>query len=75
MAVIGLIPNGPASRAGLEVKDVILELDNTEATGRRELYELLWRKQAGDELTFTVQRGEEVLDIRVTSMDRAEFYR
>jgi S1-C subfamily serine protease len=75
VAVIGLIPNGPASRAGLEVKDVILEVDNAEAAGRRELYELLRRKQAGDELTFTVQRGEEVLDIRVTSMDRADFYR
>jgi S1-C subfamily serine protease len=75
VAVIGLIPNGPAGRAGMEVKDVILEVDNTEATGRRELYELMWRKRAGDEVTFTVQRGEEVLDIRVTSMDRAEFYR
>lgn len=75
VAVIGLIPNGPASRAGMEVKDVILEVNNAEATGRRELYELMWRNRAGDELTFTVQRGEEVLDIRVTSMDRAEFYR
>lgn len=75
VAVIGLIPNGPASRAGIEVKDVILEVDHTEVTGRRELYELMWRKQAGDELTFTVQRGEEVLEIRVISMDRIDFYR
>jgi S1-C subfamily serine protease len=75
VAVIGLIPNGPASRAGIEVKDVILEVDHTEVTGRRELYELMWRKRAGDELTFTVQRGEEVLEIRVIGMDRADFYR
>jgi S1-C subfamily serine protease len=75
VAVIGLIPNGPASRAGIEVKDVILELDSVEVSGRRELYEAMWRRYAGDELTFTVQRGEEVHEIRVRSMDRAEYYR
>lgn len=75
VAVIGLIPNGPANRAGLEVKDVILEVEGVEVAGRRELYELMWRKHAGDELTFTVQRGEEIQEIRVTSVDRAEFYR
>jgi len=75
VAVIGLIPNGPASRAGLEVKDVILELDGLEVPGRRELYEMMWRKRAGEELTFTVQRGEDIHEIRVTSIDRAEFYR
>jgi S1-C subfamily serine protease len=75
VAVIGLIPNGPASRAGIEVKDVILEVDNLEVSGRRELYEAIWHRRAGDELTFTVQRGEDVHAIRVTSVDRAEFYR
>jgi S1-C subfamily serine protease len=75
VAVIGLIPNGPASRAGIEVKDVILELDNVEVAGRRELYEAMWRRRAGDELTFTVQRGEDIREIRVRSMDRAEYYR
>jgi S1-C subfamily serine protease len=75
VAVIGLIPNGPASRAGIEVKDVILEVDSVEVSGRRELYEAMWRRRAGDEITFTVQRGEDVHEIRVPSMDRAEYYR
>jgi S1-C subfamily serine protease len=75
VAVIGLIPNSPASRAGIEVKDVILELDNVEVAGRRELYEAMWRRRAGDELSFTVQRGEDIREIRVRSMDRAEYYR
>jgi S1-C subfamily serine protease len=75
VAVIGLIPNGPASRAGLEVKDVILELDGVEVSGRRELYEAMWRKRAGDELRFTVQRAEDIREVRVRSMDRAEYYR
>jgi serine protease Do len=75
VAVIGLIPNGPASRAGLEGKDVILELDRVEVLGRRELYEAMWRRRAGDELTFTVQRGEDIHEIRVRSMDRSEYYR
>jgi S1-C subfamily serine protease len=75
VAVIGLIPNGPASRAGIEVKDVILEVDNVEVAGRRELYETIWKRRAGDELTLTIQRGEDVREVRVTSIDRAEFYR
>lgn len=75
VAVLGLIPNGPASQAGIEVKDIILEVDGVEVSGRRELYEEMWKKRAGDELTFTVQREEEIEQIRVTSMDRAEFYR
>jgi S1-C subfamily serine protease len=75
VAVIGLIPNGPASRAGIEVKDIILEVDHVEVSGRRELYETMWKKRAGDELTFTVQRGEDIREVRVAGIDRAEFYR
>jgi S1-C subfamily serine protease len=75
VAVIGLIPNGPASRAGIEVKDVILEVDNVEVAGRRDLYEAIWKRRAGDELSLTIQRGEDIQEVRVTSIDRAEFYR
>jgi S1-C subfamily serine protease len=75
VAVIGLIPNGPASRAGLEAKDIILEVDNVEVAGRRELYEALWKRRAGDELTLTIQRDEDIHEIRLTGIDRAEFYR
>jgi S1-C subfamily serine protease len=75
VAVIGLIPNGPASRAGIEVKDMILEVDHTEVGARRELYEALWKRRAGDELSLTVQRGEDMHEIRLTAIDRAEFYR
>ena len=75
VAVIGLIPNGPASRAGLEVKDIILEVDHVEVTGRRELYEALWKRRAGDELTLTIQRAEDMHEVQLTGIDRAEFYR
>ncbi len=75
VAVISLIPNSPASRAGIEVKDIILEVDSVEVAGRRELYEALWKRRAGEELTLTIQRGEDMREVRVTSIDRAEFYR
>jgi S1-C subfamily serine protease len=75
VAVVGLIPHAPASHAGIEVKDVILEMDGVEVSGRRELYEQMWKRRAGDELAFTIQRGEEIQEIRVRSVDRAEFYR
>jgi S1-C subfamily serine protease len=75
VAVIGLIPNGPASRVGIEVKDIILEVDHVEVAGRRELYEAMWKRRAGDELVLTIQRGEDIQEVRVNSVDRAEFYR
>lgn len=75
VAVVGLIPHAPAGRAGIEVKDIILEVDGVEVSGRRELYDQMWKRRAGDELTFTIQRGEEIQEIRVMSVDRAEFYR
>jgi S1-C subfamily serine protease len=75
VAVIGLIPGGPASRAGIEVKDIILEIDSTEVAGRRELYAAMWKRQVGDELTLTIQRSDDVREVRVTSIDRADFYR
>jgi S1-C subfamily serine protease len=75
VAVIGLIPNGPANRAGIEVKDIILEMDHLEVAGRRELYEAMWKRRAGDELILTIQRGEDIHEVRVNSIDRAEFYR
>jgi S1-C subfamily serine protease len=59
----------------MEVKDIILEVDSVEVAGRRELYEALWKRRVGDELTLTIQRGEDIHEIRVTSIDRAEFYR
>ena len=75
VAVIGLIPNGPASRAGIEAKDIILEVDHVEVVGRRELYEAMWKRRAGEELSLTIQRGEDIREVRVTGIDRAEFYR
>lgn len=75
VSVIGLIPNGPASRAGIEVKDIILEVDHVEIAGRRELYEALWKTRAGDEFTLTIQRGEDMHEVHLTGIDRAEFYR
>jgi S1-C subfamily serine protease len=50
-------------------------VDNAEVAGRRELYEALWKRRAGDELTLTIQRGEDIHEIRLTGIDRAEFYR
>src|SRR4029450_7175083 len=36
VGVIALTPTAPASRAGIEVKDIILEVDHVETAGRRE---------------------------------------
>jgi hypothetical protein len=50
-------------------------VDHVEIAARRELYEALWKRHAGDELTLTIQRGEDMREVRLAGIDRAEFYR
>ncbi|MBI4642085.1 MAG: serine protease [Candidatus Tectomicrobia bacterium] len=73
--VIGITPDGPASKSNLQVKDIILDINGVEVSSRRELYEELWKHKAGEEIVFTVLRNGELESITVESVDRALFYR
>ena len=71
----GLVPDGPAARAGVKEGDVIQAVNFTEVATREEVYRQLWRQSAGAVVRFGIARAKERLTIEVASGDRAEFYR
>jgi S1-C subfamily serine protease len=75
IVVVGLVPEAPASRFGLKEGDVILTVNFREVETRQELYQQMWRHEAGEPLRFGIERGSERTNIEVVSADRAEFYR
>lgn len=70
LLVTGVTPSGPAETAGLKQGDVILTVDDQEVQTRPQLYRELWKRQAGDVITFRVIRGDGSMDVQVPSIDR-----
>jgi len=65
--VLGMDSSGPAAKAGLEPRDLILAIDGREVANREEVYLLLASKQVGDEVELEVlRRGEEPFTIAYT---------
>lgn len=61
-----IITGGPASKAGLQEKDVITAVDGKKVDQRQSLSSLLGVHKPGDKITLTVQRGGESLKIVAT---------
>ena len=66
--VYSLTEGGPAEQAGLMLDDVIVALDGVEMT-QDEFVNTIRGKKIGDQITFTVLRGGEKLEIVVTVGD------
>lgn len=60
-----VIPGGPADKAGLKIKDVILEVDGKPVTLENPLHILVGRKNPGDTVTLNVWRSGEKMEIKV----------
>ncbi len=75
IVVAGVVPEAPASRAGLREGDVILAVNFREVGTRPELYREMWKHAAGEPLTFSILREGRRATVEVVTADRAEFYR
>ena len=75
--VVGrLSPGGPASRAGVRVGDVVLDVGGSPVHSLVELFRAVWRLgTAGVEVPLTLSRGGDMLHITVRSADRNDFLR
>jgi PAS domain S-box-containing protein len=62
--------NGPASRAGVSLGDVLLAIDGEEVLTAPDVQKALDRRQAGGQVTYTVLRGSQrrALDLTVTPL-------
>jgi serine protease Do len=74
VVVAGLLPNGPGSAGGLAQGDVILAIDDRKVASRRELYDRLWARRAGERIALQVYRDNAVQTLEITSGDVEEFF-
>lgn len=63
-------PGSPASDAGIESGDVILAIDGDDVTAEMPLINLLFAHRPGDEVTVTVERGGDTVDLQVALGER-----
>jgi len=61
----------PAARARLELDDIITHLDGEVVTGMRSLRSIISKHKFGDEVTLSVLRGEEKMELKV-KLDRPQ---
>jgi Do/DeqQ family serine protease len=70
VAILGIDPEGSASRAGVQEKDIIVEINGKNVTGLPELRELVGRSKVGETITLTVMRAGKRTDIPVRLRSR-----
>lgn len=54
--VAKVLTNGPAAKAGIQEKDVLLQIDGIELSKMNDLKEYIYTKAPGDTVTLTIQR-------------------
>jgi serine protease Do len=58
--------NSPAGRAGVQSGDVIVKLNGESIPDAESLVSLVGKRKPGEEVTLTVERGKETLDLKAT---------
>jgi S1-C subfamily serine protease len=76
IVVDGLAEGGPAQVAGIQLGDHILAVGDTPVSDLRELWLNVWAAgPAGATVHLQIERGQDTLDLAVTSADRARYLR
>lgn len=75
VVLTGVVPGGPAERAGLARGDLILSVDGAPVASLRELYRTIWKKAPGEALSLQVLRDSAIRVVEVAAGDRYEFYK
>ncbi len=70
LLITGVTQGSGAAEADLEEGDVILSFDGQELTSPDQLGDVIAAKQPGDEVTLSIQRGDETLEITATLGER-----
>jgi S1-C subfamily serine protease len=69
----GVVPGGPASRAEIRPGDLVLGVGGSRVSDLAGLYRRLWALgPAGVDVPLTLQRGGDVFELEVRSVDRQQ---
>jgi S1-C subfamily serine protease len=75
VVVSGVVPEGPADKAGIVRSDLVLSVDGRSVSTLRELYSEIWKKRPGESLDLQILRDSSIRVVEVVAQDRYEFYR
>lgn len=70
-----VIPGGPADKAGLKIKDVILSIDGEDVTVDKPLTDYVMKHKPDDTVTLKVWRSGETIDVNVKLGSSKDFKR
>lgn len=62
--------NSPAARGGLQTQDVVTAIDNNTIDENNTLRSILFKYRVGDQVTLTVERGGQQLQLKLTLVAR-----
>jgi serine protease Do len=68
--VMQVMPNTPASKAGFKVNDLILTLAGKAVAQPDQFMAIMQKHRPGDEVTLTIRRGEEEVELKATLTKR-----
>jgi Do/DeqQ family serine protease len=72
VVVANLVRNGPADKAGMEIKDVILDIDGSHIQNTSRLLEIVAGHKPGDALNVTIMRGKNKKTLTVRLQEPAK---
>src|SRR6266404_1902267 len=76
LVVAGIADNGPAARAGVRQRDLVLEVAGIRVTALADLFRKVWSLgPAGTEIPLTLGRDGDLVRARLRSADRNDFLR
>ncbi len=75
VVVSGVVPQGPADKAGLLRGDLVLSLEGRPLESVRTFYDAIWRRGPGERLGLQVLRDDAIRVVDVVAEDRYEFFR
>jgi serine protease Do len=72
VVISGIVTDGPAQKAGLKVKDIIVAVDGTPVSSGRELHDQVSFKKPGQNITVSVLRDNKPRTIKVVTEAKPE---
>jgi len=73
--VFGMVDNGPAAKAGLQVQDLIVAIEGREIRGIEDMDREIGKCKPGQVIKLRVIRGDMAMDVMLTLGSRGEFFR
>jgi PDZ domain-containing secreted protein len=70
--ILDVIPDSPAEKAGLEAGDIIKAINGQEVENSEEIIEVITGMEPGDEISITVERAGESLELNATLGEHPE---